>query len=116
MQKRFLIISFFVALGGMALFVSRTDAKPETIHDRLQCDEEMIKHPSPLLGGRSKAGTVEPIRPIARPGLGREQHMVCDVVQSAHGAALEQRRAHDQGVSLVEEGNSAVLRPCIPLC
>jgi cyclase len=31
MQKRFLIISFFVALGGMALFVSRTDAKPETV-------------------------------------------------------------------------------------
>jgi cyclase len=31
MQKRFLIISFFVAMGGMALFVSRTDAKPETV-------------------------------------------------------------------------------------
>jgi cyclase len=31
MQKRFLILSFFVALGGMALFVSRTDAKPETV-------------------------------------------------------------------------------------
>jgi cyclase len=31
MQKRFLIISFFVALGGMALFVSRTDAKPKTV-------------------------------------------------------------------------------------
>src|SRR6202140_3207751 len=31
MQKRFWIISFFIALGGMALFVSRTDAKPETV-------------------------------------------------------------------------------------
>jgi len=31
MQKRFLILSFFAALGGMALFVSRTDAKPETV-------------------------------------------------------------------------------------
>ncbi len=31
MQKRFLILSFFIALAGMALFVSRTDAKPETV-------------------------------------------------------------------------------------
>ena len=31
MQKRFLILSFFAALGGMALFVSRTDARPETV-------------------------------------------------------------------------------------
>src|ERR1700722_20119047 len=31
MQKRFLIISFFTALACMALFVSRTDAKPETV-------------------------------------------------------------------------------------
>src|SRR5580658_4889693 len=30
MQKRFLILSFFMALAGMALFVSRTVAKPET--------------------------------------------------------------------------------------
>src|SRR5580698_9642776 len=30
MQKRFVILSLFLALGGMALFVSRTDAKPET--------------------------------------------------------------------------------------
>jgi cyclase len=31
MRKRILILSFFVALGGLALFVSRTDAKPETL-------------------------------------------------------------------------------------
>lgn len=31
MQKRLLILSFFVALAGMALFVSRSDAKPETV-------------------------------------------------------------------------------------
>src|SRR5580698_8359104 len=31
MQKRFLILLFFTALAGMALFVSRTDAKPETV-------------------------------------------------------------------------------------
>jgi cyclase len=31
MQKRFLILSFFTALACMALFVSRTDAKPETV-------------------------------------------------------------------------------------
>jgi len=31
MSKRLLVISFFLALGGLALFVSRTDAKPETI-------------------------------------------------------------------------------------
>ena len=31
MRKRFLILSFFAALGGMALFVTRTDAKPETV-------------------------------------------------------------------------------------
>ena len=31
MSKRLLVISFFLFLGGLALFVSRTDAKPETI-------------------------------------------------------------------------------------
>jgi cyclase len=31
MRKRSLILSFFVALAGLALFVSRTDATPETI-------------------------------------------------------------------------------------
>jgi cyclase len=31
MHKRVLILSFFVALGGAALFVSRTDAKPEVL-------------------------------------------------------------------------------------
>src|ERR1035441_10592713 len=30
MHKRLLILPFFLALGGLALFVSRTDATPET--------------------------------------------------------------------------------------
>src|ERR1017187_5087039 len=31
MHKRFVILSLFLTLGALALFVSRTDAKPETI-------------------------------------------------------------------------------------
>ena len=47
-------------------------AKPETIHDGLERDEEMIKHTSPLFGHHKQASMVEPIGPIARPRLRRK--------------------------------------------